>query len=131
MFDGCKKDNSQNTTDSALIGSWELRQVQAGMTPTIEYPSGNGSIYQFTDTIYTIFTNGVLISKGYYIVIEDKTVNSQLGLEIPSGQYAKRIIFDNDSLSEKIFFQISKNKLSFLSGFFPLDGGVFRSYEKL
>ncbi len=55
ILGGCKKDNSLNTINSALIGNWELRQVQGGMTPTIKYPLGNGSIYQFTDTTYSTF----------------------------------------------------------------------------
>lgn len=130
ILDGCKKDNNLNTISSALIGSWELQQVQAGMTPIIDYPSGNGSIYQFTDTTYSTFANGVLIKKGHYNITMDTTVSSEVGLVISSGQYTNRIIFDNDTLSKKIFFQISASKLSFLSGYFPIDGGSFSSYEK-
>ncbi len=125
---GCKKDKSQSLIGTDLIGSWELRKVEGNMT--INYSSGNGSIYQFTDTVYSTFSNGVLIKKGHYKVTEDTTTSSQVGLIISPGQYTKRIIFDNDTLSNKIFFQIFANKLSLLSGFFPLDGGSFRTYEK-
>jgi len=125
---GCKKDNGQSSVDSDLIGSWELRKSEGSITKN--FSPGNGSIYQFTDTAYSTFSNKVLIKKGHYTVIEDTTASSQVGLVISPGQYTNRIIFDNDTLSNKIFFQISANKLSLLSGFFPLDGGSIETYEK-
>ena len=125
---GCKKDNSLSLTGSDLIGNWELRKAEGSIT--INYSSGNGSIYQFTDTAYSTFSNGVLIKKGYYKIAVDTTASGQVGLIISPGKYTNRIIFDNDTLSNKIFFQIVANKLSLLSGFFPLDGGSFRTYEK-
>ncbi|CAN5557745.1 hypothetical protein BH11BAC3_BH11BAC3_12660 [soil metagenome] len=128
MLFGCKKDSCESPIASGLIGKWELRKVEGSITTN--YPSGNGSTYQFTDTAYSIFSNGVLVKKGRYKVISDASVSSEVGLVFTSGEYANRIIFDDDILSNKIFFQITETKLSFVSGYFPLDGGSFRTYEK-
>ena len=45
-------------------------------------------------------------------------------------QFLNRIILNNDTASDKIFFQIDDNKLIIVSGYFPLDGGIEMTYER-
>jgi hypothetical protein len=97
---------------------------------TTSYPAGNGTVYIFMDTSYQFYSQGVLVKSGQYRIINDNSVSSELGLVIPAGQYTRRIIFDNDSQSLKVFFQLQADSLSFVSGYFPLDGGAFRIFKK-
>jgi hypothetical protein len=110
-----------NTTD--IVGSWELREEQNGMIPARTHAQGNGNIYKFSATSYERFSNGGIVKRGEYAVVGDSTAGEELGLAIPAGQFTNRIIFDNDSTSAKIFFAITNDSLTFLSGYFPTDGG--------
>lgn len=133
FFDSCKKDEAaKDITDyTSIIGAWELRQAQNGMIPTIDYSSGNGNILKFSNSTYEKYTNNNLIKSGYYVIIEDTSVVAEVGLVIPSGQFNHRIVYDNDFASRKTFIQVSNDKLTFLSGFFPLDGGSNVLYQKI
>ena len=131
IFVSCKKEPSKIINNStSIIGKWELRQT-VGNTPVKNYAQGNGSIYEFTDSGYSIFANGTLIKKGIYNTSFDSTASEVTGIvESHSGQFTNRIIFNNDTISNKIFYQISNNKLTFISGYFPLDGGFSSTYER-
>jgi hypothetical protein len=129
----CKKDISKvdNINSNSIVGIWELRQAQNGMIPTIEYSPGNGDILKFSDSTYENYTNGNLIKSGHYILIRDTSVEAEVGLVIPTGRFTNRIIFNSDFASRKTFIEVSNNKLTLLSGFFPLDGGSNQLYEKI
>jgi len=130
LFNSCRKDNTINnaTNATAIIGTWELEHAQISTNPIINYPLGNGNIIQFKDSLYAKYTNGNIVKSGYYVIIQDTSVVSEVGLIIPAGKFTNRIIFDNDLISKKTFIQILNNKLTFLSGFFPTDGGSDISY---
>jgi hypothetical protein len=128
LYSSCKKESIHKTTEAGLTGNWELRKTSGMLTTS--YPAGNGTVYIFTDTSYQFYSQGVLVKSGQYRIINDNSVSSELGLVIPAGQYTRRIIFDNDSQSQKIFFQLQADSLSFVSGYFPLDGGAFRIFKK-
>ena len=130
-FNNCKKySDVKNTGNSvSIIGNWELEKV-SGSIPPINYPSGNGNILAFTDSVYKKYTNGNLIKTGSYTIGKDASVVATVGLVIPAGQFTNRIIFDNDTVSNKIFFYISDNNLTLLSGYFPLDGGSSKLYTR-
>jgi hypothetical protein len=117
----CKKNN--NDTPTSLKGDWELRQV-SGMA-TINYQPGNGNILTFSDTTYKMYKNGVLSKSGIYKVIKDLTFNS---LIVPAGEYTNRIIYDGNTAATKIFFQLSDNTVTFISGSFAADGGSIIKY---
>jgi hypothetical protein len=133
LFCSCKKDGTAKgiTNSTSIVGAWEIRQVQNGMIPTIDYSSGNGNILKFSDSTYEKYTNNNIVKSGHYIVIEDDSVVAEVGLAIPHGQFTHRIVYDNDFGSPKTFFQIANNKLTFLSGFFPLDGGSNVLYQRI
>jgi hypothetical protein len=101
------------------------------MTPVKDYPPGNGTILKFSDSLYERYENGNLIKSGQYKLIMDTSVEAEVGLVIPPGQFTNRIVYDNDSASDKTFIEVSNNKLTFLSGFFPSDGGSDVSYERI
>jgi hypothetical protein len=112
-----------------ITGTWELRQAQTGMIPTINYSAGNGNILKFTKTDYEIYSNDQLTKKGRYTITSDASVEDNVCLTIKAGEYTTRIIYDSDDV-RKEFFQISNNRLSFLSGCFALDAGYYTEYEK-
>jgi hypothetical protein len=128
FFGSCKKDR---TMSISIIGAWELRQAQNGMIPTIDYSPGNGNILIFSESGYEKYTNGNLIKSGPYTLVRDVSVEAVVGLVIPSGQFTNRIIFDTDFASSKTFIEVSNDKLTLLSGFFPLDGGSNVSYQRI
>jgi hypothetical protein len=131
VFSGsCKKDAGKIDSNADLIGSWELRQAQHGMIPTTDHPSGNGNIFKFSVSRYEKYTNGNLVKSGKYDLITDSSVETEVGLVILPGQFTSRIIFDGDLTAGKTFIEVSNNKMTFLSGYFPLDGGSYVLYEK-
>jgi hypothetical protein len=132
FFIACKKDNAKNNSDisTSIVGSWELRQAQTGMIPTINYPSGNGDVLKFTNSDYQVFSNNQLIKSGLYTIVEDTSAENEVCLVIAANQFRNRIIYDGNSIERKIFIQISNNKLTFLTGCFALDGGSYKEYER-
>jgi hypothetical protein len=128
FFGSCKKDVASH---GSITGTWELRQAQNGMVPTIDYPAGNGNILIFSGSGYEKYTNGNLVKSGQYTLVSDASAEASVGLVIPQGQFTTRIIFDNDLVSPKTFIEKSSNKLTLLSGYFPLDGGSHLLYERI
>ena len=142
LINSCKKEafttKSSKSIDnsSLLVGKWELRQVIGGFG-TKNFLSGNGlaleftdSTYLTTDTTYKFFMLGNHHKKGYYEIFSDTSVNNSTGLQFPSQQFANRIILDKDSTSNKVFYQVTDNKLTIVSGYFPTDGGVEMTFQK-
>jgi len=129
LFSACNKADLFCSTD--LYGKWELRKVQAGMIPTINHTPGNGNILEFTREGYRIFKDGQLIQSGTYTLTNDPSVKAEVCLEINSGEFTQRIIYDNDLTKAKVFIDVSNDKLKFLSGCFALDGGSFKEYARL
>jgi len=127
FFIGCKKDGGSS---NPIIGTWELRQIQADM-PTIDYSPGNGNLLIFSGSGYEKYTNGNLVKSGHYVLVSDASAEATVGLVIPPGQFTNRIIFDDDLVSSKTFVDISNNRLTLLSGSFPADGGGKVSYERI
>lgn len=142
VMNSCKKESSIiksskiANNSSSIIGTWELRQMVANVG-TINYDSGNGLTLEFrdsafstTDAGYKFFIQGNHSKKGHYQIVADTSVNICTGLAVPLGQFANRIILDNDTTSDKIFYQSVNNKLIIISGYFPTDGGAEMTYEK-
>ena len=129
----CNKDQAKksgNNQDS-IVGIWELRKTSGGMMPGEQvYPSGNGDILKFDDGHYERYVNGALVKTGEYEIVSDNTVDESVCLVMPDGQFTNRIIYDNDTVSEKVFIQVSNNKLTFISGCYALDGGHSSEYER-
>ncbi|WP_121352430.1 hypothetical protein [Flavisolibacter nicotianae] len=115
---------------AALAGTWELRESQNGMMPTMQHAPGNGSRFRFTETAYEQYQNGNQVKSGSYEVVRDTTAQTEVGLDLPAGQFTNRLVLANDPSATKIFFEIEGNKLTLLSGFFPTDGGSRQIFEK-
>lgn len=128
---GCKKSQQQTIDNNAsVVGIWELRKTSAAMNPNpTVYPEGNGNKYKFTKTNYELYVNGVLDKTGTYEVVADAGVSASVCLVIPEGQYARRIIFDNNQ-DPKTFFHIIGNTLHFISGCYAVDAGYTREFMK-
>lgn len=131
IFMSCSSNsaNKSSKPNKAIQGAWEMREQVSSMRTT--YPAGNGNRLEFADNAYQKFENGALVQSGAYKIISDSTASREVGLELNSGEFTHRIIFDNDNSSPKTFFQITGNKLVLLSGFFPSDAGVQTTYEKV
>jgi hypothetical protein len=132
----CNKE-SKNAIDNStsLVGKWEIRQVAGNFTTN--YPPGNGSVVEFTNSTYStgspndhIFIQGAGPSQGSYKIVADGTVNINTGMEYPAGQFANRMILNDDTISNKLFYQVKGDKLIFVSGNFLVDGGVQKTYQR-
>jgi len=118
----CKKNTKSSSQN--LVGSWELRATQSSMMPNTSYPPGNGNLLIFTDHSYSIAKGGQTVKTGNYTVAEDHSFNA---LVVPEGQFIHRIDYQ-DSVHQKVFFQINGDTLTFLSGIFALDSGAELQY---
>lgn len=131
-FTSCQKEEvaKTNLIAESIVGTWELRTMQGGMLPARELAPGNGTILQFTATHYTRYENNAAVQTGTYDIIEDSTVSKTVGLVMPPGKFSHRIVMKNDANHHPTFIDIEDNKLSLVSGYFPLDYGSFQQYEK-
>lgn len=128
----CNKVGSKVEVADSLVGEWELRQTSAAMNPLVgNYPPGNGKIIKFTETRYSIYDGGQVVKQGEYSIVADPGVETSVCLVFPAGQFANRIIYDNDTTSEKQFFQITDNRLSIVAGCYAIDAGHRSDYEKV
>ena len=115
----------------SIVGDWELRQTSAAMMPgEVNHAVGNGTILKFSGTNYEKYANGQLVKSGQYAIIPDATVEKSVCLVYAKNKFANRIEYDGND-SDKVFFQISGNKLTFVSGCYALDAGHSSVYERL
>ncbi|MFC0775760.1 hypothetical protein [Terrimonas alba] len=128
----CNKSGSKVEVADSLVGEWELRQTSAAMNPLAgNYSPGNGKIVKFTETRYSIYDGGQVVKQGEYRIVADPGVETSVCLVFPAGQFANRIIYDNDTTSEKQFFQITNNRLSIVAGCYAIDAGHRADYERV
>lgn len=121
----CKKDSGN--TPGIIEGNWELLRI-SGSRATVNYPAGNGNLLKFTNSSYEVFENSQKVKSGTYTIIDDPSAPAAVCLILPSDQYRKRIIYDDDYNASKKFFQISKDTLSIISGCFASDAGTNVEY---
>jgi len=118
--------NKQGNDPVNISGDWELRMVRSDM-PTTMYPAGNNNIIVFTANTYSRYAGGVLLKTGTYTIIPDATFNA---LVVRPGEYTHRIVYDGNDNAQKIFIQLSGDKLDFVTGQFATDGGVQEEYQR-
>ena len=119
----CVTENSKS-----IEGLWELRKASSMMVS--DYPPGNGRTIKFTGNKYEMRENGQITQSGEFAIINDTTAGESTCLNITAGQYTNRIIYNNIN-NQKVFFQLTGEKLVFISGCFAVDAGVALTYERL
>ena len=123
----CKKETEK--TKEGIEGVWELRKI-SGSWATLTYTSASGNNIIFAGSHYEIRENGQLVESGEFEIIADATAGELTCLDIEAGNYTQRIDFKNARYPQKVFLELSGNKLTLLSGCFALDGGSRREYER-
>ena len=122
----CTKGNKE--PGSQIEGTWELFNMQSGRMPSKIYPRGNGNLLKFQGGIYETQINDKLEKRGPYSIVKDPTVEKKVCLVLPPGQFTHKVIFGADNSLEEVFFEISHDTLSTLSGCFASDGGTSKQY---
>jgi hypothetical protein len=112
-----------------LPGTWELREAQNGMMPVKQQAPGNGNLFNFTADSFEQYEEGVIVRRGRYSLERDTTASAAVGLELPTGQFNHRIIFEGDT-TDKTFIYQRGDSLEMVSGFFPVDAGSRRIFIK-
>jgi hypothetical protein len=128
---GCKKNKNNPASGlTGLTGTWRIQLVQGGMSTARTFSPTNDSLLIFTDKNFTFTAHGQVLRSGTYSVLNDDSFNA---LVVPAGQFKRRIVYSDDSFANtrKIFFQVSGDQLTFLSGDFALDSGVEEVYGRL
>jgi|SRR5688572_1369908 len=123
----CKKETVK--AKEGILGVWDLRKI-SGSWATQTYQPGSGNDISFAGTVYQIRENGQVVESGEYEIVADPTVVESTCLNIEAGKYTQLINFKNARYPQKVFFELSGNKLTLLSGCFALDGGSRREYER-
>jgi len=123
----CQKETI--TTEEGIEGVWELRKI-SGSWATLTYQPGSGNNIIFTGTHYEIRENGQVVESGEFEIVADPTVVGSTCLNIEAGKYTQLIDFKNARYPQKVFFDLSGNNLTLLSGCFALDGGSRHEYER-
>jgi hypothetical protein len=126
----CKKDKGDNTPKD-LQGGWELAESTVSITPTVTYPSGHGFNLSFDNGKYYYYEHGNVVKEGSFTTMEDNTVEQNVCMTNLADKFTRRIVFDNDYSSNKVFFHIADGKLSLISGCFAVDGGQLKVYRRL
>jgi hypothetical protein len=133
FFFACKKDNRENKVKShvSIVGTWELRQATAAMNPlATNYAPGNGNILKFTDQNYEAYKNGQLVRRGSYAIVPDTTVETNVCLIFPDGNFQNRIDLADTAIVIKQFIQISNDTLSIIAGCYAIDAGHTAKYVR-
>src|SRR6187402_1278643 len=107
----CKKETVK--TKEGLEGIWNLRKI-SGSWATLTYAPGSGNNIIFAGTHYEIRENGQLVENGEFEIVADPSASESTCLNIEAGQYTQRIIFNNARYPQKIFLELSGNKLTLL-----------------
>jgi len=123
----CKKETVKTKEDLEAV--WELRKI-SGSWLTQTYQPGSGNDISFAGAVYQIRENGQVVESGEFEIVNDATAGESTCLNIESGKYTQRIDFNNARYPQKIFLELSGNKLTLLSGCFALDAGSRREYER-
>ena len=109
----CKKEKETTITPKDLLGSWEMRFVQGGLSPSTTYSPGNGNTLKFTDINYEKLSKGQSSITGTY----------ELKLEkFQAGKLMSRIIYDGKTDDTEQFVEIVDGKLKVYSGIIAADG---------
>ena len=98
--------------------------------PDEKLSSGEWDILKFGNSENLVFSNNQLIKSGVYTIDEDASAESEVCMEVPTDDFRNWIIYDND-YSNKVFIQISNNKLIFLAGCFASDAGTCKKYIRV
>jgi hypothetical protein len=120
---GCKKNNTE-TVSNSIKGTWELRYVVGGYRApgaNPDYASGNGNIWEFSDSTYQYYANSQLLGQGSYSITKDTS--------LATGRYMDALILDNNN-SAKLFFEISNNELTLYRGVIAADGTI-ETYRRI
>jgi hypothetical protein len=126
---GCKKNGGHGS--GSISGAWELRETSAAMNPVVsQYGAGNGNIVAFTGTSYKIYKGGQVIKSGQFTVVQDATVETNVCLVLPKGEYTSRVVYA-DSTQGKIFYQVKGDRLTFYSGCYAYDAGHSEVYARV
>lgn len=129
VITSCKKENKNDGESlTGLEGVWELRNSKSMLIST--YPPGNGHLISFQGNNYEMKDNGQVTKSGEFRIIEDLTAGEATCLNIPEGKFTNRIVYDNSMNATKIFYELSGNKLTIISGCFAFDAGVSLEYER-
>jgi len=120
---GCFEPNSKS-----MEGLWELRKANSMLVS--DYPPGNGRTIRFTGNSYEKRENGQVIQSGEFSIVNDASASESTCMNIAPGQFANRIIYDNNMNAQKVFVQLTGDQLIFMSGCFALDGGVALTYVR-
>ncbi len=124
----CRKaaDTQYPGSSGSVVGKWELRIAQTGMTAPVNYPSGNGNTLIFTATDYQVYSNGQLVKSGKYSNVVDNTALAGECLDVS----LSRLIYDNNRSHSKRIQVSAGNRLRFFSGCSALDSGVFKEFAR-
>ncbi|MHA4809936.1 hypothetical protein ACX0G9_17615 [Flavitalea flava] len=115
IFMACKKD--KHAENQGLVGSWEIRSVEGGYSPTRggTYAPGNGYVLQFTDSKYYHYINGQAQDSGTY-KIEKELTN-------PFGPKKSKLTYITDH-SRAVYFQATGDTLTIYDGIISADGTI-------
>jgi len=130
LLAACNKSTTVSMYSKQLQGSWELRSRQAGMMPATVPPSGDGTRLVFEKGSYTRYEKNEQVATGTYVIVKDQSVKDAVGLVLPDETFAARIRFDGKE-DPRVFFEISKDTLKTLQGYFPTDGGTAAMYVRI
>ncbi|TDH29274.1 hypothetical protein EXU57_04215 [Segetibacter sp. 3557_3] len=133
VLQSCSRHNGANSqaAQASLFGTWTLSESSGGMRPGVaKHPPGNGNNLKFTETDFEMYEAGQLVKSGKYTVVADTTVEASVCMVLPKGEFTKRIIYNNDTTADKVFFKIEAEKLTFISGCYAYDAGHQETYVK-
>jgi hypothetical protein len=116
---GTVEDPEKKTTESSIVGSWELRELQGGFRPPnaqIYYSAGNGDIWEFTDSIYKHSFQGEFASVGTYTLTKDTA--------LATGRLMDAFIMDGGNYKQQIYFEFNQDTLLLYDGQIAADGTI-------
>lgn len=109
--------NNRINGPQTVPGIWELRSVNGRNNPNNpgNFEPGNGNLWSFTNTTYSVSSNGSIVDSGTYTISN--------GINPQTGSQSDALLLDSFTLYP-LYFDIINDTLTFYNGIVAADGTI-------
>lgn len=134
-FIACEKSQVNRTklpVEDQLLATWELRSIQNGMIPKLEYPAGNGYFLTLSGNTFKEYTKDTIYRSGTFEYMgKDSTTNAACPYNSMPAEILDRIQWTPDQGNVARFFVLDADTLTFYSGCYAYDAGSTVRWERV
>lgn len=135
LVTACEKSQvlrSKSAMERQLSATWEIRSVQNGMIPKIDYPAGNGHFLTLDGNTFKEYIKDSILRSGTFEYMgKDSTTSATCPHNSMPAEVMDRIQWTPDLYDIARFFVLDADTLTFYSGCYAYDAGSTVRWEKV